>query len=201
MKLIITLIALAATLTLKAQECSEQTVKKWQQEINGEYADATTSPLIKKDLKKFQSLDFYPVDMQYCVTAKLVRTPNEKPFDMATTTARTSKHVKYGELHFTLKGKKCRLDVFRNLELARLDKYKDYLFLPFTDLSSGEESYGGGRYIDLKMPTKGDTLQVDFNTAYNPYCAYNHEYSCPIPPSQNYLEVDVKAGVKAFKKK
>ncbi|WP_321538818.1 DUF1684 domain-containing protein [Flavobacterium piscinae] len=73
------------------------------------------------------------------------------------------------------------------------------MFLPFTDLTSGIESYGGGRYIDLKIQ-EGKIWTIDFNQAYNPYCAYNEKYSCPIVPEENDLKVEIKAGVKAFKK-
>ena len=182
-----------------AQDCSEAASKETQKKLNAEYADPKTSPLTKDDLKTFKSLDFYPVDMKYCVTAKLTRTPKEKPFNMATTKARKSLYVKYGELSFTINGKQCKLDIFQNQDLLKNDEYKDYLFLPFTDNTNGEGTYAGGRYIDLKIP-KGNTIQIDFNAAYNPYCTYNHDYSCPIPPSQNFLDTDIKAGVKAYKK-
>lgn len=192
-----TAIALLLSLYAGAQGCSEAASKAYQKQLNKEYADPKESPLIQEDLKTFKSLDFYTIDMQYCVTAKFVRTPKEKPFKMATTTSRTAPYVKYGEVYFTLNGKECKLDVFQNLDLIKEKGYKDYLFLPFTDLSSGEGSYAGGRYVDLRQP-KGTTIIIDFNTAYNPYCAYNHKYSCPIPPSQNNLDVAVTAGVKKY---
>jgi hypothetical protein len=198
MKVILTLVAFFCILSVQAQ-CSEDAAVAFQKQLNAEYANPEESPLTKKDLKKFKSLDFYPVDMQYCVAAKLVRTPDEKPFEMPTTTARKPIYVKYGELYFTLMGKQCKLDVFRNIELTQKEEYKDHLFLPFTDLTSGNGSYGGGRYIDIKVP-EGDIIYIDFNTAYNPYCAYNHKYSCPIPPQQNDLMVMIMAGVKEYKK-
>ncbi|MXN93286.1 DUF1684 domain-containing protein [Flavobacterium sp. Sd200] len=182
-----------------AQECSEAASKEAQKKLNAEYADPTTSPLTKTDIKTFKALDFYAVDLKYCVTAKIKRTPNEKPFYMATTTGRKAQYAKYGELSFTLNGKAFKLDVFQSTDLMKLEEYKDYLFLPFTDNTNGNGSYAGGRYIDMKMP-KGETVQIDFNRSYNPYCAYNHDYSCPIPPSQNFLDTDIKAGVKAYKK-
>lgn len=170
---------------------------KYHEQLNKEYADPSESPLTPKDLKKFKSLDFYPVNMAYCVEAKFVRTPDEKPFAMATTTDRKPMYVKYGELYFTLQGKQCKLDIFQNIDLSKKEEFKNYLFLPFTDFTSGNGSYGGGRYIDLQKPDT-DKMMIDFNTAYNPYCAYNHKYSCPIPPAQNDLQVEVKAGVKAY---
>ena len=198
MKKTLSLLFLLGTIFCGAQECSKEASLAYQKKLDKEYADPKESPLTKGDLKKFKALDFYPVDMQYCITAKFVRTPNEKPFAMPTTTSRKPMYVKFGEIRFTLKGKECRLDVFQSLDLIKLEGYKDALFLPFTDLTSGNGSYGGGRYIDIKQP-KGDTIAIDFNTAYNPYCAYNHTYSCPIPPSQNDLQVEVKAGVKEYK--
>jgi len=182
-----------------SQECSEAASKETQKKLNAEYADPKTSPLTKEDIKTFKSLEFYPIDMKYCVTAKFKRTPNEKPFYMATTKDRKSLYKKYGELNFTIDGKLLKLDIFQNQDLLKQDEYKDYLFLPFTDNTNGEGSYAGGRYIDMTLP-KGDSIQVDFNAAYNPYCNYNHDYSCPIPPSQNYLDINIKAGVKAYNK-
>jgi uncharacterized protein (DUF1684 family) len=182
-----------------AQNCSVEKSQSYQQQLDKEYADAKESPLTAEDRAVFTGLDFYPVSTDYCVEARFVRTPDEKPFLMPTTSDRRPRYVKFGEVHFTLQGKQCKLDVFQSLDMVKIEKYKDDLFLPFTDLTSGNGSYGGGRYIDLKQPG-GDTIVIDFNTAYNPYCAYNPNYSCPIPPPQNDMEVEVKAGVKEFKK-
>lgn len=198
MKIVILTLLILKSLHSYTQECSSANAVAYQQQLNKEYANPEESPLTKADLKKFSALDFYPVDKDYCVEAKFVRTPNEKPFEMPTTTARKPQYVKYGELYFTLQGKECRLDIFQNIELVKQDKYKKHLFLPFTDLTSGNGSYGGGRYIDLEQP-EGHIMTIDFNKAYNPYCAYNHKYSCPIPPAQNDLKVEVKAGVKEYK--
>ncbi|WP_417354202.1 DUF1684 domain-containing protein [Flavobacterium sp.] len=183
----------------KAQECSKENALAFQEKMNKEYANPDESPLTKEDIKTFKSLEFYPIDTDFCVEAKLVVTPNEKPFYMQTTTSRKPRYRKYGELHFTLKGKEVKLDVFQSMDMMKMEEYNDYLFLPFTDLTSGNGSYGGGRYVDLKIPA-GNTLMIDFNTAYNPYCAYNHSYSCPVPPEQNDILVEIKAGVKEYKK-
>ena len=181
-----------------AQECSMESSIQYQQQLNIEYADPKQSPLTKEDLAAFKALDFYPVDLFYCVEARFLRTPDERPFIMPTTGSYKPRYVKYGELYFTLHGRECKLDVFQSLDMVKIEKHKDDLFLPFTDLTSGNGSYGGGRYIDLKQP-KEDILMIDFNTAYNPYCAYNHNFSCPIPPPQNDLNVEVRAGVKEDK--
>jgi uncharacterized protein (DUF1684 family) len=192
------LVVFLATASVWSQEpIVEQTAQAFQSELNTEFANPEESPLTSEDLKSFKGLDFYPIDPKYKVEASFVRTPNEKTFKMKTSTTRTPEYVKYGELRFTLEGKACQLNLYQNIELIKKEGYADYLFLPFFDLSCGQDSYIGGRYLDLRIP-KGDTLIIDFNKAYNPYCAYNHKYSCPIVPLENNLDLMVPAGVKKF---
>ncbi|WP_306567995.1 DUF1684 domain-containing protein [Flavobacterium lindanitolerans] len=193
------LFLLVSTVLLAQKSFDKEAVVAFQKELNAEYADSVKSPLLKKDLKTFKALDFYPINGKFSVNAKFIRTPDEKPFEMPTTTSRKPMYVKYGEAHFSINGKKFKVNLYQSLDLKKIEEYKDALFLPFTDLTSGVDSYGGGRYIDLKIP-QGDTITIDFNTAYNPYCAYNHKYSCPIPPQENDLAIEIKAGVKKFKK-
>ena len=165
--------------------------------LNKEYADKAESPLTAEDFATFKGLDFYPISERFAVAAKFVRTEKEKVFKMKTSGTRTPEYIKYGELHFSLDGKLYHLNVYQNVELIKKEGYADYLFLPFSDLSCGKESYIGGRYIDMRIP-KSDQVIVDFNTAYNPYCAYNHKYSCPIVPLENDLNIAILAGVKKF---
>jgi uncharacterized protein (DUF1684 family) len=175
------------------------TETEFQREMNSEYKDASTSPLKEKDLMTFKGLEFFEFNPEYIVQAKVIRTVDEKPFKMKTTTDRLPEYVKYGEISFELNGKSFKLNLYQNQDLIQKEGYADYLFLPFLDNTNGEESYGGGRYIDTRIP-EGDTIEIDFNKAYNPYCAYNDKYSCPIVPRENYLDTDIKAGVKVFKK-
>ena len=172
-------------------------VIKFQNELNQEYADAKTSPLMTEDLATFKTLDFFPANEKFFVVAKFVRTKKEKPFEMKTSTDRKPMYVKYGEVFFTIDGSNLKLNVYKNIALSKQEKYKDHLFLPFSDLTCGNESYIGGKYIDLKIP-KAHSIVIDFNTSYNPYCAYNHKYSCPIVPLENDLNIEIKAGVKKF---
>ncbi|MWB96338.1 DUF1684 domain-containing protein [Flavobacterium sp. GA093] len=198
MKKILSLVLLQAfTFGFAQIKFSKTEAEKFQKTINAEYADAKTSPLMEEDLKTFKALDFYPINGKYFVNAKFVKAKNEKVFEMKTTGTRTPKYIKYGTVFFTIDGKSLKLNVYRNIELSKTDEYKDHLFLPFSDLTSGKESYIGGRYIDLKIP-KGQTIPIDFNQAYNPYCAYNHKYSCPLVPLENDLNIEIKAGVKTF---
>jgi uncharacterized protein (DUF1684 family) len=175
----------------------------YQRKLNSQYKDATTSPLKKKDLKNFKGLAFYPVDSSYIVTAKLERTPNEKAFKLPRTGGDKADYIQYGILTFALQGQELQLHLYRSLEEMRDPRYKDYLFLPFTDDTSGDGSYGGGRYMDVfeSKIADDDTVVLDFNNTYNPYCAYNDKYTCPIVPRKNHLDIAIKAGIKDFKKK
>jgi uncharacterized protein len=182
----------------QADSAALKEIATFRDELNSFYADSAGSPLLNEDKQVFKGLDFFEINPDYRIQAKFVRTPDEKPFKMRTTTDRLPEYVKFGEVHFSLQGKKFKLNIYQNLQLVKKAGYENYLFLPFTDLTNGEETYGGGRYIDLRIPS-GDTIIIDFNLCYNPYCAYNHKYSCPIPPKENDMDVMVKAGVKAFK--
>jgi uncharacterized protein (DUF1684 family) len=170
----------------------------YQEHENKTFADPETSILTPQDLKEFKQLDFYPVDLKYRVIASFKATPDELPFLMPTTSDRTPEYVKYGEAHFELDGEQLSLNLYQSVPPMIALEYIDYLFLPFTDLTSGDGSYGGGRFLDTRIPD-GDTMVLDFNKAYNPYCAYNTSYSCPIPPRENDVLVRINAGVKEFK--
>ena len=174
-------------------------IVKFQEELNEEFKNPETSPLPDRFRKDFESLDFFSPDTSYMVEARFVRTPDAIPFLMPTTTERKSKEVVYGVAHFSLNGATHQLEIYQNEELMLEEGFEDYLFLPFTDLTNGEETYGGGRYLDLSIP-EGNTIQLDFNKAYNPYCTYNKKFSCPLVPSVNDLKTRVEAGVKDFKK-
>jgi uncharacterized protein (DUF1684 family) len=188
---------LICTLNLFAQEEKVQTSKEYQEELNRSFADSLHSPLTEEDRLHFEGLDFFPIDEKYIVKAKFIKLKKQKPFDMPTTTDRKPKYIKYGELHFTIDSKDMVLTVYKNIDLSKRKGFKDYLFLPFLDATNGIETYGGGRYLDMRIPTSDEVI-IDFNKAYNPYCAYNHEYSCPIVPLENELDIEIKAGVKKF---
>lgn len=179
----------------------EDEIKTFQYKLNTQYADAEESPLTKEDIKNFKSLDFFDIDEKYNVIAEFKLTPNEPVFEMPTTTDRLPLYRKYGIAYFTLNGEKLELSIYQNQQLMNNFEYKNHLFLPFNDTSNGKSTYGGGRFIDLEIPEEGNTtIRIDFNKAYNPYCAYNHKYSCPIPPKENNLVIEVLAGVKAYNK-
>ena len=170
----------------------------YQEHLSKEYGDSATSPLKEEDLVNFKSLEFFPVDTAFRVIARLERKNNQEFFEMQTTTDRKPEYRVWAIAIFSLKDKEYRLSIYQNKKIIDDPEYYDYLFLPFLDLTNGESSYGGGRYIDLRI-TEENTVIIEFNKAYNPYCAYNYSYSCPIVPKDNFLNLEVLAGVKKFK--
>ncbi len=159
-----------------------------------EFRDPDHSPLNPKDRRHFEALEYFAFNPHFVLQARFEATPGEEPFRMRTTTSRMANYVKIGYLHFQIDSQNCRLAVYQNLDLIKRPGFENYLFLPFYDLTNSEETYGGGRYLDLQGPL-GDSVIIDFNRAYNPYCAYSDRYSCPIPPMENRLRVRIEAGV------
>lgn len=170
-------------------------IHRFQEELLHEYSTDSLSPLSADAKKEFKGIHFFPAAMQYVVTASFVRTKGEKMFEMPTSGSVTKKYVKYGEAHFSIDGKPYKLNVYQSVSLTKQRQYRNYLFIPFRDATSGKETYGGGRYIDLTIP-RADTMIINFNKAYHPYCAYTEGYNCPIPPRENYIPVKIEAGVK-----
>ena len=174
----------------------------YQQKLNSVFKDASKSPLKSKDLKSFKGLDFFPVDSSYIITASIKKTPNTPFIGMPSSTDEKSYYRKFGILTFILKEKEMQLTLYQSLEESENPIFEDYLFLPFTDETSGNYSYGGGRYMDVfksNINTNG-TIELNFNNTYNPYCAYNEDYSCPLTPRDNHLSIEILAGIKDFKK-
>ena len=182
------------------QTLIEQT-QKYQDSLSEVYQNPETSILSKKQLKKFHGLAFYPINLKFRVSATFTKTPDATPFDMALSSGRTREYVMYGIAKFEIEGKTFTLPIYQNTYYRDHPEhqYGQSLFLPFTDYTSGDGSYGGGRYIDMEQSDiVGNTLTIDFNKNYNPYCAYTTGYNCPIPPEYNDLKIRIEAGVKEF---
>ena len=158
-----------------------------------------THEVVGKGDRKF--IQFYPVDESFRVNASFKRIIDTTGFDMNTSSGMKKKHFKYGLLTFKLHDSLLHLFVYQSAALMKQEKFKDYLFVPFGDATSGFESYGGGRYIEFYIPDiKNNKVILDFNKAYNPNCAYTTGYNCPIPPIENLLKVPVTAGEKNYGK-
>jgi uncharacterized protein len=194
-KIILAFVCLSAIAVRAQDESALADIKKFQDELNAEYKNPEKSPLDIKDRKKFKRHDFFDVDLKYRVVAKLDRNISHDIFQMKTSTARVARYKKYALATFQIDGKEYALTLYQSEDLTKTDEYRDYLFLPFLDKTSGEESYGAGRYIDMRI-IDGDEIIIDFNQAYNPYCAYSNRYSCPRVPDDNNLDVAIHAGIR-----
>ena len=170
---------------------------EYQRQVNNYFKDASVSPLKPKDLKNFQGLDFFEFDSIYVLKAKIEETKESLPFKMKTTTDIPADVRKYADLFFQITDKEFELSVYENLEYEGVEGYENYLFLPFLDETNENETYGGGRYLDLFL-NGNDSIIIDFNKAYNPKCVYDENFSCPIVPRKNFLNTRIEAGVKNF---
>jgi uncharacterized protein len=149
-----------------------------------------------------KSMHFFPVSEQYRVTARFERIEEAPWFKMETSGKDKQVYRVYGIVHFKLNDTLLKLEVYESQQLMKVKEYAGHLFIPFTDPTNGEESYENGRYIDLTTgELENGFYVIDFNKAYNPYCAYvSNQYNCPIPPRNNKLVVAVRAGEMKFGK-
>ena len=182
-----------------AQDPYAEVVMKERMKKDEECRDPKVSPFDPEDQKTFTGLKYYPYNPAFRVKAKVEKIANPVVFKMKTTTERRPEYRTYAKVSFTIQGKDCSLFVYQPVSRMGQPGFEQYLFLPFTDESSGRETYGGGRFLDLQIPS-GNEMVIDFNACYNPYCAYSHRYSCPVPPEENDLPVSISAGEKPYHK-
>jgi len=170
-------------------------------EIQKERADKDTfmksgegSPILR-DSTPFTGLIYFPIDEKYKIKAKLQPIENKKVVILATSDGKEQKYLEYAFASFSLDGVENQLLI---LELMEMGPQRGKLFLAFADETSGNETYGAGRYLDVKKVPAATSVILDFNLAYNPYCAYNDSFSCPFPPRENNLKVPIRAGEKNY---
>ncbi|OGP55089.1 MAG: hypothetical protein A2162_07975 [Deltaproteobacteria bacterium RBG_13_52_11b] len=152
------------------------------------------SPLKEADRKRFKGLSYYPIDLAYAMVGRMERVPQEpKPLyvTLPTNNGKGRRYIKYGRFRFRWGGKDYALQVYRSLA-------GEELFLPFKDKTSGADTHSEGRYLFIEMMPDEKVL-IDFNRAYNPFCEYNKKYTCPIAPTENWLEIPIRAGEKRFR--
>lgn len=181
------------------------------------HTDLSGQPVYIQDLKTFQKdyvnnhevvkgkdkkfFSFFSIDPSYRINAWFEKIMDSIGFTMKTSGTITKQYYKYGKVSFSLRDTILHLFLYQSKDLMQTEKYRDYLFIPFTDITTGDESYGSGRYLDFTLDSiKNNTLTLDFNKAYNPYCAYATGFRCPIPPKENHLPVAIIAGEKTFGK-
>jgi uncharacterized protein len=196
--LFVLLIFFALTTVAQNESIARKEIGAHRKKQFKEFKNKEKSPLTPDDRKKLKSLNYFPIDLKYRVTAKFGRTESEPFFKMKTTTTRLPDYVKYGEVHFNLDGQELKLEVYQSPDVMKMPGYEDYLFIPFSDLTNGEQTYEVGRYLEFRIPKGDEVVILDFNKCYNPYCSYNSKYSCPIPPEPNQLPIAILAGEKKF---
>lgn len=143
----------------------------------------------------FKGLNYFPIDEQYHVMAKLIPVGEKKARMLMTSDNKEQHYLEYAYAEFDLHGHKNRLLI---LEVMEMGPYRGTLFLSFADQTSAKETYGAGRYLDVRKVPGSSTLELDFNKAYNPYCAYIEKFSCPLPVRENLLSIPIYAGEKTY---
>lgn len=197
MNKIISLLLIILTFNTVAQTYQASIIKH-RQEYKNAFLKEERSPVKAEDMQYF---DFFEPDSTFRVNCHFTKMNSHSTFIIPTVDGKQKEYYKFGLLNFVVNGKKLQLNVYRSLLLMKNPIYKNYLFVPFKDLSSGKETYGGGRYLDFEITDiKEDVVILDFNKAYNPYCAFSSGFSCPIPPKENHLKARINAGEKSFKK-
>lgn len=173
-------------------------VESFREGRDREFRNRAESPLTPEDFRNFDGLKYFDLSEKFVVNATLEKNSGTERFVLPTSAGTKRGFLKYGVLKFEIDGLAFALTVFRPEEKPKLAEYADLLFIPFRDLTNGKETYGAGRYIDLKMPA-GDSVVLNFNLAYNPNCAYGSDrFSCPVPPRENFLQTKIFAGERNF---
>ena len=195
--LIIIVVVAGIYYSFSGSETSEVYIAKIEQlrkEKNNSIQEGDDSPF--GDSIEFKGLKYFPVDGKYRVDARLVEIQQKKPVSLPTSDGKQKTYLEYAYAEFTLEGTKNKLVI---QEIMDMGPYRGTLFLAFSDKTSADETYGAGRYLDIKKVPGAKSVTLDFNEAYNPYCAYNDNYSCPFPPKENILTVAIRAGEKTYK--
>jgi uncharacterized protein len=150
------------------------------------FKDDPQSPLTADQKRDFTSLAYFPENPALNLELEIAELPKKDEIQMQTSTGDVQRYQRFGQIRFEVEGQPVELTVYKDAH---------GFFLPFVDTLAGRETYGAGRYLEPEQTPKG-RLQVDFNYSYNPYCAYNEYYSCPLTPFENRLKVPIRAGEK-----
>lgn len=179
--------------TEEDQVSFERSIEKYRRELNMFMAKDEDSPLTEEQKENFKGLNFYPPSLDFKVRARLYVEENPEIIELPLTNGEQESYFKFAKAVFRLSGEK------QEMILLKPVGYEDpnYILFAFYDETSADETYGGGRYINLTYKEKNH-IEIDFNKAYNPYCAYNPEYICPIPLKENQINIAVEAGEKNF---
>ncbi len=178
-----------------------QAVAEFRRQKDEFFRTGDQSPIPEDERGSFGGLRYFPADLDFRVEARVERLPPGALTQMVTSDNNQRTYERYALLHFFIGDQECALAAYRSADNP--DAEGESLFVPFRDALSGHETYGAGRYLDVyEEPASsgsGMIAEIDFNLAYNPYCAYNDNYSCPITPAENTLAVAIRAGERAYR--
>lgn len=191
-------IAAAITYMFTAAESPEAYLEKIEKERERQFKFIRfniESPLTEDQKRSFTKLTFYDINPSYKVKARIIPIENKKVREVPLTDGSKQRYIEHSFAEFELGGKTNKLLLLQAMDEAD----KRNFFLAFADETSAKETYGGGRYLNVRQDGK-NSITIDFNLAYNPYCAYNPDYACPIPPKENLLDIAIPAGEKNYTK-
>ncbi len=192
----ITFLFILITCTITATSAQDD-LNTHREKYKKDFLTDPRSPLKEDDLK---NLDFFPELSTSVVKAEFQKTPAEQPFEMPTYSGVTRTYRKWGVAYFKWGPFNSSVALYENMANKSNPIYQDYLFLPFSDNTNGETTYGGGRYLNMsKADAEDGEITIDFNKSYNPWCAYSDGFNCPIPPLENKLPYAIEAGEKMYK--
>ncbi|UPV76316.1 DUF1684 domain-containing protein (plasmid) [Halorussus limi] len=172
-----------------------ETIRRQRAEKDDYFAEHPQSPIPDDERDSFEGLDHFPIDEAFRFTLALREHDEKERVTVSTSTEGEREYLRWGEFRFEVDGEEATLQAYKT------DREDARLWVPFRDATSGEETYGAGRYLDLEPAdhrTDDGEWVVDFNEAYNPTCAYSDRYECPLPPTENWLEVAIEAGEKTY---
>lgn len=179
-------------------DAHKKEIRAWQQSQNEEFKDPARTPLMAEDRTNFQGHYFFPIDKDYRVTARFESTPKSPVFLLATSKGTEKRYRRLGKLHFNLKEKAITIEAYIPVQGFGMAALSQHVFIPISDQTNGNTTYDAGRYLHIDGVPASKEWVLDFNKLYNPFCAYNANFECPVVPEPNRLDIPIEAGVKGF---
>lgn len=192
------LVGVPSGLSAQTHEEALEEIRQFRAKELADFLNPDKSPLDEVARKDFKGHDYFPIDLNYRVKARFEPTPDARPFPLGTSLGTTRLYKRIGILHFELQGQPYTLEAYVQVQRFKMPGQKTYVFLPLVDDTTGKSTYGGGRYMHYEGIPKGTEWVIDFNQLYNPYCAYNDKYECPMVPEPNHLPIAIEVGVRGF---
>lgn len=201
MKSVLTIALFMLCLMTFAQDDYVSKIKKHRADKDIEMQSRKTSPLQKADRKNFKDLPYFDIDEKWLITARFRLNEKQDVIEIPTSAGYSKTFSAYGVLDIYIDGNYFPITAYKRVyKEGQEEPEHQTLFVPFKDLTTGESTYGGGRYLDIEIPEDGADIKVDFNLCYSPYCAYGGGFACPIPPSANFIKAEITAGEKTYVK-